>query len=186
MIASGLFNIIQRSYHISFKLHLLHCGRKFHLSSEWPKSSRNALEVCYLITINLQRFQDFNTSAALYTFNVPGFMYQFLDCTRFSFTSFFVFFEMYQVSKYQVFQESIRFKVPGWRKYQVKSTRTWYFFVQPGKKKTYDVLCGWTLTANLLIPQISCYQLPSPLGHFWSPKKGGGLSVISGPSEFFG
>ena len=62
-------------------------------------------------------------------------MYQVLDCTRFSFTRFFVFFEMYQVSKYQVFQKSIRFKVPGWRKYQVKSTRTWYFFVQPGKKK---------------------------------------------------
>ena len=62
-------------------------------------------------------------------------MYQVLDCTRFCFTSFFVFFEMYQVSKYQVFQKSIRFKVPGWRKYQVKSTSTGTFLYNLVKKK---------------------------------------------------
>ena len=64
-------------------------------------------------------------------------MYQVLDCTRFSFTSFFVFFELYQVSKYQVFQKSIRLKVPGWRKYQVKSTSTGTFLYNLVKKKTY-------------------------------------------------
>ena len=64
-------------------------------------------------------------------------MYQVLDCTRFCFTSFFVFFEMYQVSKYQVFQKSTRLKLPGWRKYQVKSTSTGTFLYKLVKKKTY-------------------------------------------------
>ena len=62
-------------------------------------------------------------------------MYQVLDYTRFSFTKFFVFFELYQVSKYQVVQKSIRFLVPGWRKYQVKSTSTGTFLYNLVKKK---------------------------------------------------
>ena len=63
-------------------------------------------------------------------FYVPGFgLYQVF------FSRFFVFFEMYQVSKYQVFQKSIRFKLPGQRKYQVKSTRPGTFLSNLVKKK---------------------------------------------------
>ena len=73
-----------------------------------------------------------------FTFYIPCSMYQVSDCTRFSITRFFVFLEMYQVSKYQVFEKSIRFKVPGWRKYQVKSTSTGTF-LDNLVKKTYGI-----------------------------------------------
>ena len=71
--------------------------------------------ICMYTTLFMYVHYTFNVPGS--PFNVPGFMYQVWDCTRFSFTSFFVFFEMYQVSKYQVFQKSIRLKVRGWRKY---------------------------------------------------------------------
>ena len=149
MIWSGLSNTIYWSYHANF-IHWTVVA-----ISIWVLNGLNPQETLRILLCNY--YQCSNDSkvliyhAALPTpspiydpttelvstvhFLCSRFLYQVLDCTRFSFTRFFVFFEMYQVSKYQVFQKSIRFKVPGWQKYQVKSTRTWYFFVQPGKKK---------------------------------------------------
>ena len=134
MIGLGLSNKTYRSYHANF----IYCTMVE--NSIWVLYGINPQETLRNLLCNY--YQCFNDSKILIHLQhsvlctrwriVPGFMYQVLDCTRFSFTRFFAFFEMNQVSKYQVFQKSIRFKVPGWRNYQVKSTRTWYFFVQPG------------------------------------------------------
>ena len=144
---SGLSNIIYRSYHANF----IYCTVVE--NSIWVLNGLNPQETLRILLCNYYQCS-IDSKVLIHHYTLPTplhsfsfiqlhdwicqyttlFMYQVMDCTRFSFTRFFVFFEMYQVSKYQVFQKSIRFKVPGWRKYQVKSTRTWYFFVQPGKK----------------------------------------------------
>ena len=67
-------------------------------------------------------------------FLLPGFL-SFLKSTRFHSTRFFVFFEKYQVSKYQVFQKSTSFRYQVGEKYQVKSTRPGTFLSNLVKKK---------------------------------------------------
>ena len=153
-----LSNILYRSYHANF----IYCTVVE--NSIWVLNGLNPQETLRILLCNY--YQCSNDSKVLihhaalptplFSFsnirphdwicqNTTLFMYQVL-CTRFWFVpgfllpGFLSFFKKYQVSKYQVFQKSTSFKVPGRQKYQVKSTRTWYFFVQPGKKKTYDCI----------------------------------------------